>query len=94
MEDADGGDDRREGDLLFFLYFAQDAHFRRTTEESGINEYSGATERRVGLCTGWREMREKEREREKKKMVSEGGSWTKKETHGEGEIEDGREKML
>lgn len=62
---ADEGDDRREEDLLSFLYFAQDAHFRRTTEESGINEYSGATERRVGLCTGWREMRAKEREEKK-----------------------------
>lgn len=68
LEDVDGaggGDDRHEGDLLSFLYFAQDAHFRRTTEGSGINEYSGATERRVGLCTGWREMREKEREGKK-----------------------------
>jgi len=91
---ADGGDDRREGDLLSFLYFVQDAHFRRTAEESGINEYSGATERRVGLCTGWREMREREREGEGRKI-----EWSAREeagrgeTHGGGEIEDGCEKM-
>lgn len=98
LEDADGADEddgRYEEDLLFFLYFAQDAHFRRTTEESGINEYSGATERRVGLCTPLVGARwERKKERKKNRMVSEGGSWRKRETHGGGKIEDGREKML
>lgn len=37
--------EKREGDLLSFLYLARDAHFRRMTEESEINEYSGATKR-------------------------------------------------
>lgn len=52
-EDAGGG---AKGDLLsfFFIFRSRRAHFRRTTEESEINEYSGATCRkrereRVGL---------------------------------------------
>lgn len=45
---------------LPFLYFARDAHFRRTTEESEINEYSGATGAELD-CTGWRDEREKKR---------------------------------
>lgn len=51
---------------LPFLYFARDAHFRRTTEESEINEYSGATGAELD-CTGWRDEREKKR---KGSMVS------------------------
>lgn len=48
---------------LPFLYFARDAHFRRTTEESEINEYSGATGAELD-CTGWRDEREKKKGRQ------------------------------
>lgn len=62
LEDAGGTADeglyRRGAKEIYFLflYFARDAHFRRTTKESEINEYSGAAERAVRLGTGWREM--------------------------------------
>lgn len=93
LEDADGADegDGRHEDLLFFLYFAQDAHFRRTTEESGINEYSGATE---SWTLHWLARDGRERRRGKKIEWSAREEAGGRETHGGGEIEDGREKML